>query len=72
MNSLESDYPVFNAAQMLRYVHQDSYLNFVYKEFLKRGHASEKALEIVFNGNVLEDSVMTREYESFAKEGELK
>ncbi|ASA20244.1 hypothetical protein [Paenibacillus donghaensis] len=69
---MDSEYPVFIAAQMLRFVNQDSYLTLVYRDFLKRGHASEKALEILFNGNVLEDSVMTREYELYAKEGERK
>ncbi|WP_379143556.1 hypothetical protein [Paenibacillus sp. sgz500992] len=67
---MDFDYPVFNAAQMLRFVKEDAYLKWMYTDLLKKGHASETALEVLFNGNVLGDSAMTDEYESFAKEGE--
>ncbi|GGF72174.1 hypothetical protein GCM10010912_16610 [Paenibacillus albidus] len=67
---MESDYPVFNASQMLRFVHQDAYLKWIYADLLKKGHDSETALEVLFNGNVLEDSAMTDEYELYAKKGD--
>ncbi|WP_438498635.1 hypothetical protein [Paenibacillus sp. IHBB 3054] len=70
MNRLESDYPVFNAAQMLRFVHEDAYLKWMYADLLKKGHDSETALEVLFNGNVLGDSAMTDEYELYAKKGD--
>ncbi len=70
MSGMDFDYPVFNAAQMLRFVKEDAYLKWMYTDLLKKGHASETALEVLFNGNVLGDSAMTDEYESFAKEGE--
>lgn len=67
---MESDDPVFNAAQMLRFVNEDAYLKWTYAHLLKKGHASETALEVLFNGNVLEDSAMTDEYELYAKKGD--
>lgn len=71
---MESDYPysVFNAAQMLRFVNEDYYLKWVYLHLLKKGHASETALEVLYNGNVLGDSGMTREYDLYAKEGDKR
>ncbi len=39
-------------------------------DLLKKGHASETALEVLFNGNVLGDSGMTHEYELYAKKGD--
>ncbi|WP_175406381.1 hypothetical protein [Bacillus sp. FJAT-27264] len=69
-DSLESDYLVFNEAQMLRFVNVDAYLQWMYNELLKKGHASETALEVLFNANVLGDSGMTHEYESYARKGE--
>lgn len=69
---MESDDPVFNAAQMLRFVHEDAYLKWMYAELLKKGHASETALEVLFNSNVLEDSAVTDEYESYAKKGDKR
>ncbi|MEC0167356.1 hypothetical protein [Paenibacillus graminis] len=67
---MESDYPVFSAAQMLRFVNEDAYLKFVYTHLLEKGHASETALEVLFNGEVLGDSAMTDEYELYAKKGD--
>ncbi|NOU82800.1 hypothetical protein GC101_28450 [Paenibacillus sp. LMG 31459] len=67
---MESDYPVFNEAQMLRFVHEDAYLKFMFVELLKKGHASETALEVLFNGNILEDTAMTDEYELYTKKGD--
>lgn len=70
MNRMETDYPVFNATQMLRFVNEDAYLKWAYAHLLKKGHASETALEVLFNGNVLEDTAMTDEYELYAKKGD--
>ncbi|WP_179089544.1 hypothetical protein [Paenibacillus odorifer] len=41
-----------------------------YAHLLKKGHDSETALEVLFNGNVLEDTAMTDEYELYAKKGD--
>lgn len=67
---MKSDYPIFDAAQMLRFVNEDAYLKWIYTDLLKKGHASETALEVLFNGNVLEDSAMTDEYELYVKKGD--
>lgn len=72
MNRMESDDPVFNAAQMLRFVHEDAYLKWTYAHLLKKGHDSETALEVLFNANVLEDTAMTDEYELYAKKGDKR
>ncbi|WP_341347090.1 hypothetical protein [Paenibacillus sp. FSL H3-0469] len=69
---MESDDPFFNEAQMLRFVHGDIYLQFMYDHMLGKGHNSETALEVLFNANVLGDSGMTIAYESFAEEGDQK
>lgn len=70
MNRMESDYPVFNAAQMLRFVNEDAYLKMDVCPSFEKGHDSETALEVLFNGNVLEDTAMTDEYELYAKKGD--
>ncbi|MBB6732780.1 hypothetical protein [Cohnella zeiphila] len=53
----------FNASRMERFVKRDALLRFVVKDLVKKGMHREKALEIAFNGYVLEDSIMIREYE---------
>lgn len=69
---MDFDYPVFNAAQMLRFVNEDAYLKWMYTDLLKKGHASETALEVLFNANVLGDTAMTDEYELYAKKGDKR
>lgn len=54
--------PVFEAARMERLVKQDRLLRFVVDDLVKRGHPRHRALEVTFNGYVLEDSVMIRAY----------
>lgn len=34
---MDFDYPVFNAAQMLRFVNEDAYLKWMYTDLLKKG-----------------------------------
>lgn len=36
MSRMKSDCPVFNAAQMLRFVHEDAYLKCTYAHLLKK------------------------------------
>lgn len=43
----------------------------VYRSF-EKGHASETALEVLFNANVLGDTAMTDEYELYAKKGDKR
>lgn len=38
----------------------------MYTDLLKKGYASETALEVLFNGNALGDSSITRGYELYA------
>ncbi|MFC0213829.1 hypothetical protein ACFFK0_15470 [Paenibacillus chartarius] len=57
------DEPVFDPAKMERLVKRDALLRFVVEDLVKRGHSREKALEVTFNGYVLDDSVMMSEYE---------
>lgn len=57
------DEPVFAPAKMERLVKRDALLRFVVEDLVKRGHSREKALEVTFNGYVLDDSVMMSEYE---------
>ncbi|MDP4087240.1 MAG: hypothetical protein Q8934_22005 [Bacillota bacterium] len=47
----------FNADKMRRFINQDLLLKRVFDDFNKQ-MAEEKALEVVFNSYVLEDSVM--------------
>jgi len=54
---------VFEPAKMERFVKRDALLHFVVEDLIKRGHSRNKALEAVFNGYVLDDSVMIHEYE---------
>lgn len=53
----------FNVSRMERFVKRDALLRRVVEDLLKKGMYREKALEIAFNGYVLEDSIMIREYE---------
>ncbi|HUC91940.1 MAG TPA: hypothetical protein VMS09_07920 [Paenibacillus sp.] len=52
----------FDPKKMERLVRSDAFLRFVVDDLVSRSHPREKALEIVFNGYVLEDSVMEDKY----------
>jgi hypothetical protein len=54
---------MYDPAKMERLVKKDALLRFVVEDMVKRGHTRDKALEITFNGYVLDDSVMMHEYE---------
>lgn len=56
--------PIFNSGQMSRLVKKDPYLLMVYNDLLKRGHSHEIVLEVLYNSNVLEDSLMTSAYQA--------
>lgn len=58
--------PIFNEEQMFRLTLKDRYLMFVYEDMSKRGHSHTSVLQILFNGNVLGDSLYTAEYEACA------
>lgn len=51
----------FDPNKMERLVRGDAFLQFVVDDLVSSSHS--KALEIVFNGYVLEDSVMEDKYE---------
>lgn len=53
----------FEPAKMDWFVKRDALLRFVVEDLIKRGHSRDKALEYTFNGYVLDDSGMIREYE---------
>jgi hypothetical protein len=57
------DEPVFDPVKMERFVKRDALLRFVVEDMVKRGHTRAKALEITFNGYILDDSIMIDEYE---------
>lgn len=59
-------YPIFNLEMMEGFVRRDRLLHFVVEDLVKRGHSRNDALEITFNGYVLDDSVMIYEYEKGA------
>jgi hypothetical protein len=64
---MENDYlneeiPVFNEEQMLRLVKKDVYLTFVFNDLSKRNQDRAYVLEVIFNSNVLEDSIYTNQY----------
>ncbi|MBT2293125.1 hypothetical protein J7E73_29230 [Paenibacillus albidus] len=61
----ELEYPEFDPLQMNRFVARDPYLRMMFQDLQQKGHAAELALEVLFNANVLEDSAMTREYNSY-------
>lgn len=52
----------FDPNKMERLVRDDAFLRFVVDDLVSRSHPREKALEIVFNGYVLENSVMEDKY----------
>ncbi|PXW86017.1 hypothetical protein DES38_1263 [Streptohalobacillus salinus] len=52
----------FNSTTMKKLVESDKYLNFVYNDFMKQVNDEERVLRILFNSNVLEDSVITDRY----------
>lgn len=53
----------FDPNKMERLVRGDAFLRFVVDDLVSRSHPRKKALEIIFNGYVLEDSVMEDKYE---------
>ncbi|MBW4081290.1 hypothetical protein [Paenibacillus sp. S150] len=56
-------YADFDPVKMERFVKRDALLRFVVEDFVKKGLPRVEALEVTFNGYVLEDSGMIREYE---------
>jgi hypothetical protein len=63
-NNIEEQLPVFNEQQMLRLVQKDANLTFVFKDLSIKSHDKAHLLEVIFNSNVLEDSLFTNEYEA--------
>ncbi|MGU3473112.1 hypothetical protein ACLBWT_18440 [Paenibacillus sp. D51F] len=59
--------PEFNEAQMLRLVQKDRYLTFVFKDLISKGSSESDVLQVLFNSNVIGDSVFTAEYEACAE-----
>ncbi|CAM4051146.1 hypothetical protein L1N85_24635 [Paenibacillus alkaliterrae] len=55
---------VFEEEQMRRIVMKDKYLKFVYDDMVGKGRTEADALRIIFNSNVIGDSVMIDLYES--------
>ncbi|MFD2614673.1 hypothetical protein [Paenibacillus gansuensis] len=55
--------PEFNAEQMLRLVEKDLYLKFLFNDLRAKGNEETDLLEILFNSNVVGDSIYTSEYE---------
>ena len=57
--------PKFNKEKFLRYVRTDMYLSFMWNDMQKRAKPEHKDsyLEALFNSEVLENSVMSAEYE---------
>ncbi|WP_178020400.1 hypothetical protein [uncultured Paenibacillus sp.] len=53
----------FDPVKMERLARRDAMIRFVVEDLEKRGHSRKKASELTFNGYVLDDSVMIREYE---------
>ena len=60
----ETNEPIFNAEQMLRLTKKDRYLAFMLEDMCSKGHERDSALLVLFNGNILEDSAFTAEYET--------
>ncbi len=52
----------FDPVKMERFVKRDALLRFVVNDLVQKGHSRQNALEVTFNGYVLYDSVMIREY----------
>ncbi|THF74372.1 hypothetical protein [Cohnella fermenti] len=52
----------FDPVKMERLIKRDALLQFVVNDLVHKGHSRKKALEVTFNGYVLDDSVMIREY----------
>ncbi|ALS28856.1 hypothetical protein IJ21_34670 [Paenibacillus sp. 32O-W] len=53
----------FDPNKMERLVRGDAFLRFAVDDLVSKSHSRKKALEIVFNSYVLEDSVMEDKYE---------
>lgn len=62
MEDEESEEIIFDEEKMKRLVDKDAYLTFVYKDMQGRNHSNQDALRLLFNSNVLDDSVMANEY----------
>lgn len=58
--------PIFNEEQMFRLVRKDRYLMYVYQDMVNRGNSRSTVLEVLFNENILGDSVFTAEYDDCA------
>lgn len=50
--------------KMRHFIKRDALLNFAVNNLVMRGHEEEAAMRIVFNGYVLEDSIMEDIYKS--------
>lgn len=62
MEDEESEEIVYDEEKMKRLVEKDGYLAFVYRDMRNRHHSSKEALRLLFNSNVLDDSLMAAEY----------
>lgn len=51
---------VFEEEQMRRLVARDKYLKFVYDDMVRKGRSEADALLIIFNSNVIGDSVIAK------------
>ena len=56
---------IFSENAMRKFVKEDNYLKFMFKDLISKGQEEKDALEILFNENVLEDSGMTAEYNKY-------
>jgi len=52
----------FNYEQMKKFAEQDALVKLMAKDLQSRGHSEEEALEVVFNSEILGDSVMEDAY----------
>lgn len=69
MQLIEFDGPIpeYNEAQMRRLMQKDRFLIFVFLDMTSNGHSESDALQVLFNSNVLGDSLYTAEYEACAE-----
>lgn len=70
MESMEFEevQPKFKTDQMLRLVQRDVYLKFMFNDMSnKNGHTQDSILEVLFNSNVIGDSLFTEQYEACAQ-----
>jgi hypothetical protein len=59
----EEDKVLYEEDKMKRFVEKDGLLKFVYKDLTNRNVPSSDALKVIFNGYVLDDSIMVSEYQ---------